>query len=355
MMTREGNLIDYTTKEKIKGYIILMRPYSFLIPLIVVFSALCNGQFDFFPLLGLFIIGILFHIFGFVQNDYFDLEIDKKSKYVSERPLAKGLVSRKGALFIVLFSFFAAIILAYLFFFTLLSFLTLLLSFFLVTLYNKYSKRMPGMEYVLGAGVCAFALFGALTVSNVLSPLVIFIVLFVLTKYASVSVNVKDVKYDSKQGIKTTPILLGVRAIDDELRIPAVFTIYAFSIKGINIGIALMAFIAGYVSMFLPSYVRYVPMFLYGSPLPIICFSILSTLIIYTLWKILYTPLSDRDKMVRYAGIHELLTYLLVPVVLMSYLVENFNIFAPILLIAVPPLWVKFYVRAFFGKSMPLE
>ena len=321
-----------------------MRPYSFLIPLIVVFSALCNGQFDFFYLLVLFIIGILSHIFGFLQNDYFDIEIDKESEYVSERPLVKGMVSRKGVLFLILFSFFASIILAYLFFFTPLSFLTLLLSSFLVTIYNKYSKRMPGMEYILGAGVCALGLFGALTVSDVLSPLVIFIVLFVLTKYVNVSVNLKDVKYDSKRGIKTTPMILGVRAIDDELRIPAVFTIYAFSIRGINIGIALMPFLTGEVSMFL-----------YGLPIPIICFSILSTLIIYTQWKMLSTPLSERAKMIRYAGMLEILTYFLLPVVLMSYLTENINIFAPILLIVVPPLWVKFYVKVFFGKRMPLE
>jgi 4-hydroxybenzoate polyprenyltransferase len=297
------------TKEKIKGYIKLTRPYGAL---------------------GLF-----------VQNDYFDIATDKKSEYVSERPLVKGIVSRKGALFLILFSFFAAIILAYVFFFTILSFLTLLLSNFLVTLYNKYSKRMPGMEYVLGAGVCAFALFGALTVSDLLSPLVIFIVLFVLLNYVSVSVNLKDVKYDFKQGIKTTPMIFGVTVIDNELRIPAIFTIYAFSTKGIQIGIALMPFLTGYVSIFL-----------YGFPIPVICFSILSTLIIYTLWKILSTPLSDRDKMIRYAGFHALLSYFLLPVVLMTYLVENINIFAPILLIVVPPLWIAFSLKAFFGKSV---
>jgi 4-hydroxybenzoate polyprenyltransferase len=332
------------TKEKIKGYIKLMRPYGISQPLIVLYCALCNGQFDFFPLFGLFIIGIFFHIFGFVQNDYFDIEIDKKSKYVSERPLVKGIVSRKGALFIVLFSFFASLIIAYLFFFTPLSFLTLLLSFFLATLYNKYSKRMPGMEYVLGVVHLFLGLFAALTVSDVLSPLVIFVVLFVLIQHAGVSANFKDVKYDSEQGIKTTPILLGVRVVDDELRIPAVFNIYAFSIRGINIGIALMPFIAGYVSMFL-----------YGFPIPIICFSILSALIIYAQWEMLSTPLSERDAMVRYAGILEVLTYFLLPVVLMSYLTENINIFAPILLIVVPPLWVKFSVKALFEKRVPLE
>ena len=328
------------TKEKIKGYIKLMRLYAALnMPLTLVISALCNGQFDFFPLLGLFIIGICVHIFGFVQNDYFDIETDKKSEYVSERPLAKGIVSQKGTLLLFLFSFFASIILAYVFFFTRLSFLTLLLSFFLATLYNKYSKRMPGMEYVLGAAHCTFVLFGALTVSDVLSPLVIFIALFVPMMYVfnvGVSANLKDVKYDSKQGIKTTPMILGVTAIDDELRIPALFTTYAFSIKGIHIGIALLPFLTGYVSMFL-----------YGLPVPVICFSILSTLLIYTLWKILSTPLSDRDNMLRYAGIHQLLTYSLVPVVLMTYLVENINIYAPILLIVVQPLWIKFYLRAF--------
>ena len=200
------------------------------------------------------------------------------------------------------------------------------------------------MEYVLGVVHLFFGLFGALTVSDVLSPLVIFVVLFVLIQHAGVSANFKDVKYDSEQGIKTTPILLGVRAVDDELRIPAVFKIYAFSIRGINIGIALLPFIAGYVSMFL-----------YSFPIPIICFFILSPLIIYTQWKMLSTPLSERDTMVRYAGLLEVLTYFLLPVVLMSYLTENINIFAPILLIVVPPLWVKFYVRAFFGKRMPLE
>ena len=88
------------TKEKIKGYIKLMRPYGAIyVPLIAVFGALCNRQFHFFPLFGLFIIGIFSHIFGFVQNDYFDREIDKKSKYVSERPLAKGIVSQKGRFF----------------------------------------------------------------------------------------------------------------------------------------------------------------------------------------------------------------------------------------------------------------
>jgi hypothetical protein len=159
-----------------------------------------------------------------------------------------------------------------------------------------------------------------------------------------VSANLKDVKYDSKQGIKTTPIMLGVRAIDDELQIPAIFTTYAFSIKGILLGIALMPFLTGCVSMFLDSF-----------PVPVICFSILSTLLIYTLWKILSIPLSERDKMIRYAGIHELLTYFLVPVVLMSYLVENINIFAPILLIVVPPLWIKISLIAFFGKKVPQE
>ncbi|MBE9592316.1 MAG: hypothetical protein IMF19_02440, partial [Proteobacteria bacterium] len=129
-----------------------------------------------------------------------------------------------------------------------------------------------------------------------------------------------------------------------ELRIPAVFTTYAFSTKGIQIGIALMPFLTGSVSMFL-----------YGLPVPVIGFSILSTLHIYTLWKILSTPLSERDKMIRYAGGHELLTYLLVPVVLMAYLVENINIFAPILLIFVPPLWIKFSLSAVFGKKVPLE
>ncbi len=60
--------------------------------------------------------------------------------------------------------------------------------------------------------------------------------------------------------------------------------------------------------------------------------------------------------MLLYIGLNELLTYLLIPVVLMTYLVENTNIFVPILLIVGPIIWLILSLRIVFGKRMiPLE
>jgi len=336
-------------KGKIRDCIILIRPYWIVFfGLIPVIGALCNGQFNFFSLIVLFIIGLFSYIFGFVQNDYFDKGIDKKSQYVSERPLAVGTVTEKEAIFIFLFSFFMSLILAYIFLFTVLSFSALLLSLFLITVYNKYSKRTPGMEYVLGLGGYTSGLFGALTYSNSLTPLVLLVLPLALMQFVfdvGVFANLKDVKYDAKLGVRTTPIAFGVKVINNEFKIPTSFVVYAFFIKGIQIVAAMLIFLTGYSSFFL-----------YTFPIPGTLFFILSITLIYTLWKVISTPLSNRDKMLLYVGLNELLTYLLIPVALMAYLVENTNIITPFLLTVAPTLWLVVSLRAIFGKKMmPLE
>jgi len=336
-------------RGKIKDIIILIRPYWIVFfGLIPVIGAMCNGQFNFFQLSILFIIGMFSYIFGFVQNDYFDKYIDKKSKYVSERPFALDTISEKEVIFLILFSLIISLLLAYIFLFTLLSFSVLLLSFFLITLYNKYSKHISGMEYVLGLSACTSGLFGALTISDNITPLVLFIVPLSLMQFVfdvGVLANLKDVKYDARIGIKTTPIVFGVKVINDELIIPTSFILYAFFIKSIHIMIALFIFLTGYTSFFI-----------YVLPIPGILFFIFSIAVFYTLWKVISTPLLHRDKMLIYIGLNELLSYLLIPVVLTTYLVENINIFVPILLIVGPILWLILSLRVVFGKGMiPLE
>ncbi|MCK4416038.1 MAG: UbiA family prenyltransferase, partial [Thermoplasmatales archaeon] len=192
------------------NYIKLIRPYGILfLGLTPVFGAICNGEFRFLNLSVLFIIGLLSHVFTFVQNDYYDMEIDKKSKYVIDRPLASGEISKKKVFIIILFSCIISMMLAVLFFFTIPSFFVLLLSFFLMTLYNKYSKKISGMEYVIGTGVFTYGIFGALTVSTNISTLAVIISLVGFMQWlfsVGISANLKDVEYDSKLGIKTTPI-----------------------------------------------------------------------------------------------------------------------------------------------------
>jgi len=312
-----------------KNYLKLIRPYGMLfLGLTPVFGAIANGEFAYSHLIILLIIGLLIHIFTFVQNDYYDVEIDSKSKYVSKRLLS--------------------LLLSLVFIFTFYSFVALLFSFLCMFLYNKYSKHYFGMEYILGFGVFNCGIFGALTVSNNISFLAILISLvgFMQCLFSvGVSANLKDIEFDSKQGIRTTPIMFGVHVSDKNLVLPSSFSIYAFFIKFIHITIASLPFFIGYTSIFI-----------YNLPIPGICFFIISIILIYLTQKILSTPITKRDKMLIYAGVQEGLALLLIPIVLMSYLIENISILPTFLLILIVIVWPIFWFRLLFGKRMiPLE
>jgi 4-hydroxybenzoate polyprenyltransferase len=331
------------------AYLKLIRPYGILfLGFTPVFGALCNGGFDPVHLSVLLSIGLLSHIFAFVQNDYYDLEIDKRSRYVSQRPLTTGLISRTHALILVICSFLLSLTLAIVFFFSLLSFTALLLLFLLMTLYNKYSKRVSGMEYVLGAGVLTAGLFGALTVSDIISPLALIISCVGFFQWmfsVGISANLKDVEYDAKLGIRTTPIVFRVRAEGNTLKKPLMFTVYAYGIKGLHIVVALLPFLLGYTSIMIG-----------GVPIPLLCFLIVSFVLLFTTRGVLTASLEKRDTMLRYEGAHEGFALLLIPFVLLSYLVEHVGILPPLLLILLLIVWPLLSLRLLFGKTLiPLE
>jgi hypothetical protein len=276
------------------------------------------------------------------------MEIDKKSKYVIDRPLTSGEISKKNVFIIILFSFILSMILAILFFFTIPSFFVLLLSFFLITLYNKYSKKISGMEYVLGTGVFTYGIFGALTVSFNISTLALIISLVGFMQWlfsVGISANLKDVEYDSKLGIKTTPMLFGVKIVNNKMEKPLLFIGYAYGIKKTHIIIASLPFILGYTSVVL-----------FNLPISFILFLILSIFLLYTTFGILSTPLEKRETMLRYEGAHEGFALLLIPIVLMSHLIKNFNLLPTLMLIILMIVWPLFSLLFLFGKKMiPLE
>lgn len=335
-----GRLIDYAK---------LVRPYGLLfLGLTPFFGAVCNGEKDLINLFLLVLIGVLIHVFTFIQNDYFDLEIDKKSVYVLDRPLVTGKIKKKTALYMVIFSFVLSVSISLLFLFNFTSFLMLLLSFFLITLYNIYSKRVAGMEYILAAGIFTTGLFGAYTVSENVSGLAIIVSLVNMMQWVfsvGVFANLKDVKYDTKMGVKTTPTILGVKVVDDDFRMPFLFIGYAFFIKILHIIVA-----------FLPFLLMYTEIFVFDLPIPFLSFILLSTVILYLLAKIFYTPLSQRDKMLVYEGLQEGLSLLLIPMVLMSHLFEKIGIAQTMLIIIVIVIWPLSSLRLVFGKKLiPLE
>jgi 4-hydroxybenzoate polyprenyltransferase len=313
-----------------------------------VFGALCNGQFDTFHLSLLLIIGLLGHIFVFVQNDYYDTEIDRQSKYVVQRPLISGVISRTQAHILFMGSFFLSIILTIIFFLSILSFVVLLISFLLMTLYNRYSKHVSGMEYFLGAAVFMYGLFGALTVSNEISTLAIIISCVGFLQWVfsvGVSANLKDVEFDTKLGVRTTPVVFGVHVLGNQLKKPLRFIVYTYAIKGAHLLVALLPFILGYTSILLNGY-----------PIPLLGFVVIAFLLLFTTRGILTASLKERDLMLRYEGAHEGLALLLIPFILMSYLVKHIGVLSTFLLVALLILWPLLCLRFLFGKTLlPLE
>ena len=333
----------------IREYGKLIRPYGILfLGFTPVFGALCNGQFDGFHLAVLLVIGILIHVFTFVQNDYYDVEVDRQSKYVVQRPLTSGSITRKQAHILFLCSFLISVIFAAVFLFTFRSLVLLFVSFFLITLYNKYSKRFSGMEFVLGAGVFASGVFGAFTVSDSVAPLAFIVssVAFLQWLFSvGVAANLKDVEFDTKLGIRTTPVVFGVKAVGTTLKKPVVFTIYAYGIKIVHLLVAFSPFLLGYASLFV-----------FGFPIPLFSFLLIGIIIIITTYGVLTSSLEKRDQMLRYEGVQEGFSLLLIPCVLLSYLMDHFGVFSTVLLFLVMILWPLFILRVLYGKTLiPLE
>jgi len=73
--------------------------------LTALFGALSAGEIRFLPLFLLALIGVMATIFSSVFNDYCDLELDKLSKGLTEKPLVKGSIPKRHALYISVFVF----------------------------------------------------------------------------------------------------------------------------------------------------------------------------------------------------------------------------------------------------------
>ena len=334
---------------RLRAYVKLIRPYGILfLGFTPVFGAICNGECDGFRLGMLLLIGLLTHVFVFVQNDYYDVEVDNKSRYVADRPLTSGSLIQRQA--ILLFS--SAFLLAYgLFFvalFTWQALLFLFATFLLMTVYNKYSKRITGMEYILSTGVFTLGLFGAFTVSETISPLALIISFVGFLQWlfsVGVSANLKDVEYDARLGIRTTPMLLGVKVIDTTLIKPPLFLVYSSSIQLLFLFTVSLPFLLGLTMITVRNL-----------PIPLLCFLLVAFVMLFTTWGILTIPLEKRATMLRYEGAHEGFALLLIPIVLMSHLVDHLGVLTTLGIILLFILWPLSILRLLYGKTMiPLE
>jgi 4-hydroxybenzoate polyprenyltransferase len=203
---------------------------------------------DAFPII---VINMLVIVWGFVHNDYCDIEYDRLSHELSERPLVKGSVSKGASLYNIFACVIVSFALAILCIGKLLPILALTLSFILASVYNLYSKKMPGSDFFYAASASCLCLFGALSALDNGAGIrdlgwltwIIISIQFVDHLFFNIEGTLKDVEIDNRSGALTTPILLGVSVKHDgSFNITSRFKALFYSLKVITIGLVLSPF-----------------------------------------------------------------------------------------------------------------
>ena len=314
--------------ERFAAYVKLLRlPGLGGLAIPPVFGAISVGVYDFYKLSILFIIGCFSAIFGFVLNDYADVELDSLVPELRKKPLVSGLIDRKNAVAIAVIS----AIMPFLFIFLLwkgdtldemkfASVFSLVLAGLLGIFYDIYGKRVPGSDFTVALSMSLVFLSGALAVGF---PTLLTWIIFILTFNQTLHMNaveggIKDADHDFLMGVKNIALASGVKVEKGRIFIPWHFRIFGMSIRMFSL-----------VLVFIP--------FIYGldyAAWQIFLLILLMALVILIEIKLLWMERFDRERIRRLIAAAAFTRYSIVPVMLVS---RAGNI--SLLLIALPILW----------------
>ena len=294
-----------------------------------VIGAVTVGVFDLQILSLLFLIGAFCVIYGFVLNDYVDIDLDKLVKELHGKPLVSGEISRKSALTI---SFFC-VVLVFLSVFLLWkgeiiddrkieAILSLVLAGIFGTIYNIYGKMFVCSDVLVSLSVAFLFLFGALSVGE---PNPITWIVFVLTFNNLMHMNmieggIKDADHDYLMNVKNVALALGVKVQGKNVTIPT-------SLKSISLGIRTFSSVLLLSPFVILGYSYY--------PWQIGLLLILILLVFYLTIKLLSIKVFDRDKIRKYIAAMSFLRYSLVPIMLIPFIGFEYSL----MLIVFPFAW----------------
>lgn len=313
---------------KIKAYAKLLRlPGLGGLAIPPVFGAISVGVYDFYKLTLLFIIGCFTAIFGFVLNDYADVELDSLIEELRGKPLVSKAIERKNAVAIcimcVLLAFFSAFLLWRNSFFNELKFsavTTLFIAGILGTIYNLYGKKIAGSDFLVALSMAFVFLFGALAFSE---PNLLTWIIFILTFNQTLHMNaveggIKDADHDFIMGVKNIALASGVKVKGKDIFIPWHFKAFGM---GIRLSSACLVFIPFIYS--LNYYIWQVALLL-----------ILIAFVILIEIKLLFIKKFDRREIRKLISSAAFIRYSVVPVMLISKIgIISF------ILIAFPIVW----------------
>jgi 4-hydroxybenzoate polyprenyltransferase len=272
----------------------------------------------------LFIIGCLAHTYGFVLNDVIDFNLDKLSIELTARPLVRGSITRRRAVFFALFCMIGSFLLSIFFYEKplpyILLFGILVIAYFLATVYDVTSKKFPGMDIFVAGAVFFLILFGASTVGT---PTALAWVVALIGGLQVLFMNmingaIKDIDHDKEGKAHTVAIWLGAKVHAGVIALPLSFKTTGYLIE-----------IARTVFIFVPFLFLWIQPALWQIGL-LLLFVALTFFSIYKLFSI---KTFDRNRIRKSIGITVIFMYATAPIMLSSL-----NIYI-ILVALIPPLW----------------
>lgn len=308
-----------------------------------VFGALLlmpRDELDIVHLMILFMIGLLFHFYGFVLNEYSDIEVDRYSKELSDKPLIRGTIKKNHALFASLMAIVIALVIAIFYFRSVFAISAFLAAILFGGIYDVYGKKFFGADFVLGMSIFFFCIFGALTVSTNLT-FVVFLTAFLffiqLTFQTGVTGGMKDIPHDYLARAKTSPVYLGCRVVGNKLIVTNDFRIYVIIIKTIHTAAVLIPIWFGMLDQLDPLILQ------------LIILLLLIVLMWATTIKALSLKIFDRIKLMKILGAQEIVTYPIVSILIMGVI----GIWNAIFLAFFPIVWLACFLFIIYGKFMP--
>jgi len=332
-------------KNKLLIYLRLSRFHSGASEsLLLLVGALIMGQREIIPLVVLFFIGLLYHICGFVLNDYADIEVDKKSADLTKKPLVSGAVPKEHALIFAISAGVGTYILALIFFFSIFTFFLLTMAILLGGIYDFYGKKILGVSDFIIAGSLAFIfLFGASTSSMYLTTIVYLIglaIFFGIVFANAIEGGLKDVDHDYLSGAKTLATALGVKVRDGCILYTNQFKAFAYWVVAMCFGFGLLISFQPEINLWRYDYLK---------PGVVIFFLVVIILAIY---KLLHLQLFDRKKIKRlYAVINSAAGVVLL---LMVYPLIG-GLVITLILLVLPITWYIVFNIILYGKPLQPE
>lgn len=298
----------------------------------------------------LFLIGLFMHIFIFVLNEYIDVDIDRLSPDLTEKPLVKGVVSMQGALAVVIVSVSLTYILTIIFFFELWIIIALTLSHLCGVIYDVYGKKFPGSDFVLAGWIFWFCIFGACVADISLNLLELPLIIYTIAGLGFMQIvfnnavegGLKDVDHDHIGDARTLATVLGVKVKKGYLKVSTKFKAFTWSIKIIHV----ILFISLFFNPDLDFW-HYDPFYI--QLIILICIFMLIGVIFATTYRFLNFEKFDRAKLKRIFSLHEISTYFIVPLILIPLI----GIWISIGLLLLPLVWFIALNLVLYGK--PLE